>query len=80
MKLLTIMYTEGKESMEKFLNKFNNLSCKAMSAWCKLKDDLTTSLLLLSLPDWYKMVVTTIETLADNKFTTDCVRRRLLDD
>lgn len=67
-KLLTLKYVESEETMENFLNRFDELHRKMRAAGCKIEDDMIACL-RLSLPKSLIIVVKAIETLTDEKKT-----------
>lgn len=66
--------------MDKVLNRFVELHREVRAVECKLEDDMIACLLLLSLLESFSVVVTAIESLADEKINIDFVRKRLLDE
>lgn len=76
-RLLTLKKTQ--EMQDHFL-KFDSLVADLEGAGCKLDQSDIISHLLLTLPDEYETVITTLETMVDEKvLTLDFVKSRLLD-
>lgn len=78
-RILTLKYVDD-ESMETHLCKFDDMVRQVKSTGSRLEVDLLACLLLLSLPESYNTIVTTIETLSGEKITVDFVKNRLLNE
>lgn len=78
-RLLTIKYNE-EEPIENHLIRFDDLVRQLKSAGGKIEEDFLACLLLLSLSEFYGIVVTAIEKLSNNSITVDFVKGRLMDE